>query len=393
LRGLCLAIGSLCIAATLAVAQSDAPRADGKTSAQSRPTSVAGSSQAADLARWKRADETVLPQLNYAFSLGDRGAVYSSNARFVDCLRTVARVLDAGQPIPRHEQAQALFMGLTALRESDDFVQATPATSVNISRLIVVHKTPILKGSDVSKMSPQEALRRYYCFSQRQLVLAVEKVPAASRALYGLGRIEAYRSSRDGLTTAAGSAKALLLHQAALIVDANNFAAANEIGVLLARAGNLKGAKTMFKHSVSVHPEPATWHNLAEVYGRLGDDKSADLARRNSESLTKAHQLGDDSPDADEVQTAMVRWVDNEEFVSNGVAADCTYDLRRGPAAAPGASTKAPQSKKQSTEAKRSDSRMGRAWSSLREKMGSPFHRGQTKHAVETRDSQDSVNR
>jgi hypothetical protein len=206
-----------------------------------------------------------------------------------------------------------------------------------------------------------------------------------------MGRIEAYRSSRDGLTTATGSAKALLLHQAALSVDSNNFAAANEIGVLLARAGNYKAARTMFEHSIAVHAEPATWHNLAEVYDKLGDAGRAEMARNNSESLTKIQQTEGQTPDETEIQTAMVRWVDNEEFVSNGVAADCTYNLRSGPA--PVAATKTARPARQTSEVKRGDSRIGRAWSSLREKIGSGPFGGKAKPAKEARDSRDSVNR
>ena len=50
------------------------------------------------------ADEIVQGQLRYAFSLAERGAVFSANARFIECLETVTpadapdRRLSSGGP-------------------------------------------------------------------------------------------------------------------------------------------------------------------------------------------------------------------------------------------------------------------------------------------------------
>jgi tetratricopeptide (TPR) repeat protein len=390
LRTIVLVAASLGVAVTLNATERRTAEIAARRASSGQTAVNRTAAESPDLDRIKHADEAVQPQLKYAFNLADRGAVYSANARYLDCLRTISKILDAGQRVPTHEQA--LFLGLTAMREADDFVQATPGTTINMERTVVVHKTPILKATDFSKLTPADALRRYYYFAQRQLTLAGDKVPAASRALYGMGRIEAYRSSRDGLTTAAGSAKALLLHQAALAVDSENYAAANEIGVLLARGGHFDAARKMFEHSIKVQPEPETWHNLGEVCDKLGEDKKALLAKRKAESLTNAQHETDRGEESNNIHVPAVRWVDSKEFAANGVASDCTYNLRT--AAAPAASAKAAPAAKKVAEGHRSESRIGRAWSSLRERISSRSQGGgQTKSATEARDSHDRVNR
>ena len=85
-----------------------------------------------------------------------------------------------------------------------------------------------------------------------------------------------WRSKKSGPVPAA-EPKAMVYYQAAMLAYPKNFMAANDLGVLLARCGNYSDARTMLEHSLSLCPQSATWHNLAVVYGQLGQTV---LARR-----------------------------------------------------------------------------------------------------------------
>jgi Flp pilus assembly protein TadD len=101
----------------------------------------------------------------------------------------------------------------------------------------------------------------------------------------------------------------MTLHQAALLVDARNAKAANELGVLLARFGQLEDARRVLRHALTLRPEPQIWRNLAVVHRRLGD---AELARRADEegiSLARRISVPQESDGALPVQ-----WVDPGTF-------------------------------------------------------------------------------
>ena len=76
-----------------------------------------------------------------------------------------------------------------------------------------------------------------------------------------------------------GIAKAMVYHQAALNTDGNNFRSANELGVLMARNGQLEQAKQLFKTSLRVKQMPHAWKSLAIVHQRMGEPQLAALAQ------------------------------------------------------------------------------------------------------------------
>ena len=125
-------------------------------------------------------------------------------------------------------------------------------------------------------------------------------------ALYGMARIEAVEN--DSRRTLAGP-KAMALYQASLAVDPQNAQAANELGVLLARYGQLRQAKALLLQSVSIQPQPGTWRNLALVCQQLGEAQKASEAWSQHESLLAAR-------DADDQNAAIpgVRWMDVDAF-------------------------------------------------------------------------------
>ena len=65
--------------------------------------------------------------------------------------------------------------------------------------------------------------------------------------------------------------KAVVFYQSALIVDPQNFMAANELGVLLTRFGRWNDARNALEHAVAASGTPTSWRNLAVVCDRMGD--------------------------------------------------------------------------------------------------------------------------
>jgi tetratricopeptide (TPR) repeat protein len=266
----------------------------------------------------------VTPRANehvrYALNLAERGAVYTAKAEFVMALELVAGALDADAGTSEH--TNAIRAGLTALDEADDFApkQLRHKRDLNLANLATVHRTVILKRADTSRLTPAEALQRYYAYATEQLAQAGGNEPIASMALYGLGRAESVAPFGTGIHSPLGGPKAIALYQAALLVDRNNHLAGNELGVLLARYGRIKEAETALLHSLSVSPRPTTWHNLSVVYQKMGAFEKAGHARRQHESLVAANRArgGAAAESATGSERPLIRCVDPETFARIG---------------------------------------------------------------------------
>ena len=248
--------------------------------------------------------------------LGSRRAYFSARAEFIQSLKLLAGALDAEQKVDRH--SQALAAGLRALGESDDFVagESRLSADLNVAAIAAVHRTPVVRDAPQG-ITPLMAQHEYYSYAQQQLGESVEGQPAGSAALSGLGKLYSVMAGDRSVELAAAEPKALTLHQAALVADANNATAANELGVLLARFGRYDDARAWLQHSVALAPEPATWHNLAVVHQQLGQPALAEQARRHQLALQPAGQPNSRLPE--------VRWVSTQEFGgAQGAAAPAT---------------------------------------------------------------------
>lgn len=221
----------------------------------------------------RRADQLV----GEGVALAERGALYSARAQFIQALRLLAEAHDAqaGSDVRSH----ALRLGLTALRESRDFrpQHVSAEIGVEVKFVAATHRTPILKGEN--EVSPLVATQRYLNYARAQLEIAAGNEPAASFALYGLGRIAGLATARDGSPTLGDAGQAMVYYRAALTADARNFRAANELGVLLGDNGRWDLARDMFLHGLKVTQEPAMWRNLAVAYERSGQPALAAQAR------------------------------------------------------------------------------------------------------------------
>jgi polysaccharide export outer membrane protein len=240
------------------------------------------------------------------FALAERRACYAARAEFIGALELVAQMLDAETASDYH--SRCLAAGLGALREADDFLPrgSQLAAEMDLRGVVTGHRTPVLKEVSSSRVTAPMAQQRYYDYAQTQLAQAGADWPVASRALLGLGKVYMTWSGPAARHQLAHAPKAMVACQAALLVDRRNHLAANELGVLLARFGQLREARAALRHAVSVTPVAESWHNLAVVHDRLGE---VDLARRARDELQAAARQAGREPS----RTPVV-WLTPEQF-------------------------------------------------------------------------------
>ncbi len=265
--------------------------------------------------------------------LAARGATYSARTEFVMALRMIAQGLDAQEGGKQH--SQALSAAFRAMRESEGFTPrgVNMEADIDMAILIAAHRTPVLKSVAAANLTPMVAIQSYYTYAQDQFALAGGRVGAASHALFSLGKLQQSKhGAEQGQKLQA--AKAMAFHQSALLVDARNHLAANELGVLLAQYEQWDDARRMLLHSVSVAPIPETWHNLAVVHQRLGQTDLAQRAQYEEGQLRLARNTGPNVSDPN----AAVRWVSPEKFAQSNPrpgAPPKPQTARRGPNAQP----------------------------------------------------------
>ena len=258
----------------------------------------------------RRVDE----HIQYALNLAARGAVYSARAEFTKAFDLVAQSLDVDEGGTTHRSA--LQAGLQAFQEAADFLPAgtSPEAHGEFAVLIASHRTPILKLADPARIVPTAAMQAYYAYATEQLALAGGHEPAAALALYSWARVEAMPNAAEArVANNLGEPKAIALQRAALMVDSNNFLAANELGVLLARYGRMNEAKQVLQHSVALSRRPETWYNLSIVHRNLGENAAAQQAYANYQVL--AAGSGESSAPASRGAGGTIRWVDFQGFV------------------------------------------------------------------------------
>ena len=251
----------------------------------------------------------VREMVSTAFEMAQRKAYHSARARFIDALHVVASSLDEQAGATAH--SSALKRGLTAYQECADFLPRSESTANRVSAHATVlgHETPILKQVETQQLTPGYCIRQYMQYAEQELSNALGNDPNASQALYGLGRLETQGLFSANAASKIQAQRSMLLYQVALIIDDQNFAAANELGVLLARDGRFEQAKDALRHCVRVSPQPTAWKNLAAVHSRLGETRLARLAGREVEKAARSAH-----PKGTLAQQPRVEWVDTGTF-------------------------------------------------------------------------------
>ena len=252
-------------------------------------------------------------------ALARRGATLTARAEFVQALRILAVAMDEARGCTAHRDA--LARGLSAIEESGDFLDNGARLEGNrtVAETVAGHRTPILRGVDTQRVTATAAFERYLDYAQEQLAAAARSEPVGSMALYGLGRSTA-AETQDGDNDVA----AMAYYQAALAVDRRNFLAANELGVLLARAGRYQAARRHLVASWEEGRHAATLKNLVAVHRSLGEVQLAQQAERLLVSMkTSRGTLSGSNP--------AIRWTDAATFAATNQPGP---PIARAPAAA-----------------------------------------------------------
>jgi len=254
--------------------------------------------------------QQAMQMADQAAAMAQRGMLYSANTELVKGLALISQALDVQQQTAAH--ASALSAGLTALEEAHDFasINGQSGAATEIATVAATHQTklpsPIVPGT-----SPVVAQQQYFGFAQQQLTIAAGGIVASSEILYRLGRLQTALAAHDRDPAALHGPQAIVFHQAALGTNSNNWLAANELGVLYARYGQLPQARHLLVQSVTIHPHRHGWQNLAVVHRRLGE---IDLAQRAENELRLLEKQQDASANGNDI----VRWVDPKTFAGSG---------------------------------------------------------------------------
>jgi tetratricopeptide (TPR) repeat protein len=248
--------------------------------------------------------------LNYqAIRLANRGAVYAAKEDLLHALRIASQSLDAADGTSAY--SQALNQGLTALREAEDFALhgAAATQPLEIDQIIAGHRTPVLREQAGYELSPVVAMQQYYGYAGQRLTFAAGELPAAADSLFWLGKVYNSLARQSVQADRLQGPQAMVCFRAALAAAPQHYLAANELGVLFARYGELNEAKKLLQQSVTVKPHAEGWQNLAIVHERLGETQLAQLAKQEfTLAASRSPTAGKNQPP--------VTWLDTKQFAA-----------------------------------------------------------------------------
>ncbi len=251
-------------------------------------------------------DRGAFEAVQRGYSLSWRGATYSARSEFIQALQMIAQALDARDGST--ERTQALANGLQALEEVDDFtLDSRNIATVDLERVASAHRTPVLHGERLDRLTAIVAQQRYLTYAQERLAFACRGSAAGSEALYALGRLQSAKHEESKIS----SPKAMTLHQASLLAYEHNHRAANELGVLLARYGQWEDARQWLSKSASAKPTPESLTNLAFVCEKMGIHFEAQRARQ----AVAAMQPQAANPTSPQDPPPIVRVMDRSQFL------------------------------------------------------------------------------
>lgn len=244
------------------------------------------------------------------YELASRRAPFAARLEFLEALRVLSQGLDQERQTRKH--SQSLAAGWRALEEAEDFLPQTGRleADIDLATIVEAHRTPVLKTAPLETLTPLAAFQQYLTFAQEQLAQSTAGEVAGSMALRGLGKVYAGLRHDQAALIAAPEAKAVTLYQASLMAWPENYMAANDLGVLLARGGRLEDARRALQRSVQIQPAAASWWNLALVYSKLGEREQAVTAVYHSRQLLPEGEQFKRWSDA-------VRWVPPQLLVEN----------------------------------------------------------------------------
>lgn len=244
--------------------------------------------------------------VEYGKTLARRGASFSAREEFLKAIQLIATANDKTSGTNRH--TTALRQATLIMKEAEDFatVDAEQQIQMSVANVIETHRSHVLSATEAARMTPADAIDRYFAEAQQQLDLAGGRTAVSAEAFYCLGKLHSVMSSGKQIVGPVETAQAVVFHQAALMSDPNHHRSANELGVLFAKHGRVAQAKILFERSLMVSPNLKTWHNLAQAHQRLGE---SEFARRAENEYRMLAQRGGDLD-------SLIRWKPVDQFIA-----------------------------------------------------------------------------
>ena len=247
-------------------------------------------------------------------SLARRRATYAAREEFFAALRVIAQSHDAQTQSKAY--TSALSRAIVALDEADDFFAERTHSGMDINVLTVIegHETKVIPKQIAQNMSSLDAIRVYFDYSRQTLHEALGNGPAASEALYSLGKLFTLSATHQLSGNPFDYAKATVMHHAAMDCDPKNYRSSNELGVLMARNGRLEKARNLFRDSLIVKPVPETWHNLTMVHQKMAQLSEGEMSHENQRLAQLAHQEFLATSQQAAPNSGLVQWVSPEAY-------------------------------------------------------------------------------
>lgn len=276
----------------------------------------------------EKLNQQLIPEVRAGFNLGKSGAIYAAREQFIYVLRRVAVAKDAKEHSDRN--MKALAQGLRALDEADDFTPHGDSIEAELDTMAIgsSHATPVLhrpvSHSSVSQsgpavydeitpemLTPHQASAEYARYAAKQLSEAMAEEEAGSMALYGLGKTFARLEAQSKDTTA--GLKCNVMYRAAALAHPENYLAANELGVRLAKAGRYESARKILQLAASQPANATVFENLAAVEFKLGNVTQAEQIQRTGHQIAMRERMQSEIS-----RRHGVSWVSPNEFRSTG---------------------------------------------------------------------------
>ncbi len=267
--------------------------------------------QAANFGLSEIAAQKAVHHIEYGKSLARRNATEAARQEFLSALRILAESLDANSGGNAH--AASLRNGLLAMKEAGDFVVDDPQGQIilKVGYIIESHETQAISKEEAATMTASDATRRYLEFAGHELGSCGGQNVVAAEALFCLGKMQSISAQNDPDPESMELTQAIIFHHASLTANPGNFRSANELGVLLARNGQLGRAEVFLKESLKINPVPQSWANLAKVHQRKGTQEDALLANL----AINEYQMAVHREPVASVPAA-INWVEPGEFVA-----------------------------------------------------------------------------
>ena len=200
----------------------------------------------------------------------------------------VAEGLDTEQKTDVH--GRALTAALTAMKEAEDFLPGGSRleADADLPRIIAAHATPVLK-KESTRVTSMTALNCYFTFAQEQFAVAAGGEVAGSMALHALGKLHNAMAQQEKRARCRRPSPRRWSTSRPRCWHIQKTSWQPMISASCWRGAAITPLPGRCSSTASrSRPQSATWHNLAVVYGQLGQAMLARQAGQQAAALRQA---------------------------------------------------------------------------------------------------------